>query len=223
MRARLALRAADQQVELREIVLRDKPQAMVTASPKATVPVLVLDNGQVIDESLDIARWALSQNDPNGWLRPQNGDGDTMFALIEAMDGPFKHHLDRYKYSTRHVGVDGDAEAFAQQHRAAAVQELEKLEARLAEHAAQTDQGDGNGTPYLFGSAPCLADIAIAPFVRQFANTDRAWFDTLPLPHLHRWLNAFLESDDFAAIMKKYPVWVDGAAGIGFPETQLNQ
>lgn len=184
MRARLALLASGTVCEIREVVLRDKPAALVEASPKATVPVLVLSDGQVIDESLDIMRWALGRNDPDHWLEGDDAD------LIAANDGPFKHHLDRAKYPGRYA-ESGD-------HRALALALLEPLEARLAD------------SPYLCGEQPMLTDFVLLPFVRQFAEIDRAWFDAQPLPALRRWLAGLLASDLFAAAMVRLPVWKAG-------------
>lgn len=183
MRARLALAVSGVAVETREVKLRDKPAAMLAASPKGTVPVLVLPDGSVIDESIDIMRWALGVNDPEGWL-----DGDDA-ELIAANDGPFKAHLDRYKYPERFVadGVD---------HRAAGVTTLERLEDRLAASA------------YLCGERRTLADAAVMPFVRQFAAVDRAWFEGLALPGVQRWLASWLGSELFEAVMVRREVWV---------------
>lgn len=198
MRARLALAASGQQCELREVVLRDKPAALIEASPKGTVPVLVLPDGRVIDQSLDIMLWALSRHDPQGWLAPQNGDMEQMLALIAQCDGDFKHGLDRYKYPDRYAGVDPIA------HREACARWLVELDARLCESA------------YLFGERYALADAAILPFVRQFAQVDRGWFDLQPWAALRAWLERWLESERFQAIMEKYPPW-DGKAGVAFP------
>ncbi|MEP1207384.1 MAG: glutathione S-transferase [Rhizobiaceae bacterium] len=218
MRARMALVASQQQVELREILLRDKPADMLTVSPKATVPVLVLDAGEVLEESLDIMLWTLQRNDPHNWLSPERGSLDEMLALIEGMDGDFKHHLDNYKYAARHVGGGGSGEgdggdgggeegqtAYAHRHRAAAMEILATLEARLA------------NAPFLFGSRLALADVAIAPFVRQFANTDIDWFNDQPRPHLQSWLQRFLAAPLFASIMSKYKPWSPGADTPPFP------
>ncbi|WP_136660298.1 glutathione S-transferase [Nitratireductor sp. XY-223] len=192
MRARMALRASGTPVELREVVLRDKAPEFLAASPSATVPTLVAADGGVIDESLDIMLWALCMNDPEGWLAPEAGALDDMLALIEHIDGPFKQSLDRYKYDTRHP----DRDRLEERGKAAA--ELVALEDRLAESG------------WLFGGRPSLADMAILPFVRQFANTDRAWFDGEDWPTLKAWLEAFEQSDRFQAIMDKYPQWAAG-------------
>ncbi|MHC0052251.1 glutathione S-transferase [Actibacterium sp. D379-3] len=194
MRARLALSSACITCDLREVVLRDKPAAMLAASPKGTVPVLVAGE-RIIDESRDIMLWALRQHDPEHWLNmPEAGH-----ALIDRFEGPFKSALDRYKYASRHDGVDPLAE------RAAAAAHLTGLDAMLAHH------------PWLFGDRPTLADMATLPFIRQFALTDRAWFDAQPWTHLARWLNTFLASDRFSAIMAKYPQWQAGDPETLFP------
>lgn len=189
MRARLALDVSETQVALREVVLRDKPAEMLEASHKATVPVLVLTDGTVIDESLDIMRWALAGNDPEAWLEAPENETDELIGLI---DGPFKHHLDRYKYATRYEG------AVAEEHREQAAAILRDLDTRLAR------------TGWLCGERASLADFAMLPFVRQFANTDRDWFDAEPWPHLKAWLQPFLESARFKRVMPKFPQWKSG-------------
>lgn len=193
MRARMALSASGLTVRVREIVLRDKPAEMLDASPKGTVPVLVLPDGLVIDESLDIMHWALAQSDPESWL---GADADESARLIAENDGPFKRALDRYKYPQRYAAEGADAGA----HRAEGLKILGGLAARIAEHGGQ-----------LFGAAPSLADIAIFPFVRQFAATDPdAWSREAPAP-LQAWLTGHTASARFAAIMAKLPRWQAGA------------
>lgn len=188
MRARMALLVSETPVWLREVVLRDKPEEMIAASPKATVPVLVLPDGQVIDESLAIMRWALDRNDPQDWRQGSEVEA----ALIAEADGPFKHHLDRYKYPVRYDKVD------PLEHRAGGRAFLEKLDG-LIRRSGQ-----------LLGERATLADHAIFPFVRQFANNDRDWFDRLPLPALQQWLAGHLASPLFATAMQKYPQWHSG-------------
>ncbi|MEQ9526827.1 MAG: glutathione S-transferase [Parvibaculaceae bacterium] len=202
MRARLALQSAGFACRLREVVLRDKPAEMLAASPKGTVPVLVLDDGRVIDESLDVMLYGLGERDPERLLAPETGNLDDMLALISACDGPFKHHLDRYKYPNRYE----DEGAIAEDHRLAATAFLETLDGRLANR----DQ--------LFGGRVSLADLAVMPFIRQFANTDRAWFDVQPLPHLQRWLSAHLESERFQSVMPKFEQWKTGDEEPIFPQ-----
>ncbi|QFT78310.1 glutaredoxin 2 [Erythrobacter sp. THAF29] len=203
MRARMALWVAGITVELREVKLADKPPELIEVSPKATVPVLVLADGTVIDESIAVMRWALSQSDPEGWLA--GDDALSVLALIERNDGPFKHHLDRYKYPTRYPEeTDGDEDALRLHHRSQGLAILEELDARLT------------GQNQLWGSTRTLADIAIFPFVRQFANTDRAWFDAQGLPHLQRWLEGHIASDLFLSVMPKFAPWKAGDEPILF-------
>ncbi len=197
MRARLALCVAGIACELREVKLSNKPPELIAASPKATVPVLILSDGTVIDESIDIMRWALALNDPQDWL-----SGDDR-ELIDRIDFLFKDHLDRYKYPTRYDDCD------PKEHRAAGLEILKELDTRLA------------GQPYLCGDKPSLADMATFTFIRQFANTDRQWFDAQPLPHLQRWLESHLSSELFAAIMPKYVLWQTGDAPVMFEPVEL--
>jgi glutathione S-transferase len=191
MRARLALDQAGEPCVLREVDLKAKPAEMLAASRKATVPVLVRPDGTVLEESLDIMLWALGRNDPLGWLVPETGRLQDMLALIDDADGPFKDHLDRFKYHVRYHDVDRNAEWRG------AVAFLEELEVRL-----------GGGA--LFGNRPTLADMAIFPFVRQLANSDRALFDALPLPRLERWLEEHVLSQCFQRVMQKRPAWRRG-------------
>lgn len=189
MRARLALDVAGVKCRLREVVLRDKPEEMLEISPKGTVPVLQLSDGTVLDESRDVMLWALGRNDPEGWL---NVDMEAATALIDECDGPFKHALDRYKYPNRYDLPDG------LQHREQGAAFLRTLNDRLS------------ATQHLEKDAFRLTDAAIFPFIRQFANTDRTWFDSQPIPHVQRWLSARLESPRFTRIMKKYKQWKTG-------------
>jgi len=181
MRARLAVAVAGVEVDLREILLRDKPVAFLAASPSGTVPCLVTQAG-VIDESLEIMIWALRQNDPDGWLdMPQAGHD-----WIARGDGPFKAALDRVKYASRHPAPDVAAA------QAEAVRFFNDLEAQL-----------GN---WVFDRAS-LADYALLPFVRQFAFVDKHWFDNSDYSQLQRWLQGFLESPLFIQCMDKLPPW----------------
>ncbi|WP_298852221.1 glutathione S-transferase [uncultured Ruegeria sp.] len=193
MRARLALASSGVKVELREIRLRDKPQAFLQTSVSGTVPTLLLPE-QVIDESLDIMIWALEQNDPQRLLdMPQEG-----WDLIEENDGPFKAALDHTKYATRYPDVDHALE------RRKAASYLISLDERL------------NGRSWLFGDCSTLADLALLPFVRQFAHIDRAWFDAQEWPNLIAWLDRFLASEVFIHVMIKYSPWTDGNAPLWF-------
>lgn len=187
MRARLAIHVAGVECELREILLRDKAPEFLAASPKGTVPVVV-DGNEVIEESLDVMQWALAQNDPEGWLdMPEEGH-----ALIAQSDGPFKSALDRYKYGSRHPEADTSEE------REKGAIFLRKINTMLQ---VQT---------HIYSNSPCLADMAIVTFVRQFAHVDQDWFYSQDWPDLIRWLDSFKASDRFAAIMGKYPKWQAG-------------
>jgi glutathione S-transferase len=196
IRARLALAYAGVAVELREVLLRDKPQAMLDASPKGTVPVLVLPEGRVIDESRDVMSWALAQADPDQWRRPPvSGTADDWIA---ANDGPFKAALDRYKYADRHP------EHPPRSHRERGEEHLARLDAILAAHR------------WLHGGQPGCVDAALFPFIRQFAMVDMAWFRASPYTALCRWLDAWLEHPLFAAVMDRHAPWVPGQAPVRF-------
>ena len=198
IRARLALAHAGLACELREINLRNKPQALLDASPKGTVPVLVLQDGKVIDQSLDVMLHALHSNDPDGWLQPTEGSLDEMLALIERNDSFFKQALDRCKYPERH-----SAEA-VNQAQADALTWLSALNDQLEE------------TGYLFGQHPSLADMALRPFVRQYARIDEAQWNEQPWPHLQDWLQRWIDSALFAEVMETHPGWVPGTTGPTF-------
>jgi len=191
MRARLAVHASGQKVALREILLRDKAPEFLAASPKGTVPVLV-DQGRVVEQSLDVMHWALARADPENW-RAMPAEGS---ALVERADGPFKTSLDRYKYASRFDAEEGDVAR--DEARDTAGEFLRDLNAQLSDNI------------WLFGDHARLADMAILPFVRQFAHVDRSWFWAQDWPDLIGWLDRFLASDRFAAIMTKYPKWQAG-------------
>ena len=199
MRARLALAISGQDCELREVVLKAKPAELISASAKASVPVLVLRSGEVIDQSLEIMRWALQRNDPAQWLSANPEQAAQEQTLINDCETTFKHHLDRYKYPNRYAGAD------ALQHRSAATVWLMQLAKPL------TPEG------WLFGPAASLADMAIAPFVRQFAQTDPLWFEQQDWPALQTWLNRIVSSALFESVMHKYPAWESGSNGPIFP------
>ncbi|MBL4618761.1 MAG: glutathione S-transferase [Marinicaulis sp.] len=196
MRARMVIAIANTPVRLREILLKDKPAEMLAASPKATTPVLI-DGDEIIDESLAVMAWALARNDPEGWLENFGGNEE----LIAENDGPYKHHLDRYKYATRYEGEDPI------EHRSAGFEFLQKLEARL------------ESAPYLSGDRRGFADIAIFPFIRQFRIPDMEWFDAAPLPNLQKWLSGLMGSELFTSVMKKYPTWKESGEEFLFPES----
>lgn len=194
MRARLAILASGLCVELREIVLREKAPEFLASSPKGTVPVLVTPTG-VIEESFDVMLWTLEHSDPQGWLEmPEAG-----YDWIARCDGPFKTALDHTKYAVRYPDLDPE------QERGRAAEFLADLNLQIA------------SSDWLFGPKCTLADMAIVPFVRQFANSDRSWFDAQPWPNLQRWLVRFLASARFAKIMTKYPKWQAGDPPVLFP------
>ena len=185
IRARLALAVAQQPYQLHEVLLRDKPAALLAASPKGTVPVLVLPDGSVLEQSLDVMRWALQRNDPAGWLRPSSGTLQDLRAWVEQCDSTFKPLLDRCKYPQRHP--DGDPTQSWQ----AAEKWLAQLNVRL------TDTG------HLQGAHTTLADAAIFPFVRQFAAIDPARWNAQPWPQLQAWLAQWLQLPLFINTMRK--------------------
>jgi glutathione S-transferase len=199
MRARTAIAYAGVTVELRDVLLKDKPAEMIAASPKATVPVLVLPEGNILEESLDIMVWALSQNDPDNWLPTETAAQTEIFDLVRENDGPFKASLDRYKYHVRFP------ERTRKEYREEGENFLRALERRLSSRS------------FLMAKRPTLADIAIFPFIRQFANSDLDWFKSAPYPRLQRWLDGFLSSNRFAYVMKKRPIWTEGKMGELFP------
>lgn len=204
MRARLGILFADLEVELREIVLKNKPEQMLAISPKGTVPVLELTedesgNRRVIEESREILEWALQQNDPQGLL---NVDLARANALMDRNDSEFKHWLDRYKYADRHPEL---SQLEYRQKGEVFLQELENLLAN---------------NQYLLGDTISIADIGIVPFVRQFAHVDREVFYALPYPKLQAWLREWLEHPTFKQVMVKYQPWQEGDEVVRFPDAQ---
>lgn len=192
MRARMALHASGICHELREVALRNKPESMLAVSPKGSVPVLLLPDGQVIDESRDIMQWALHQHDPEGWLGADDEHLAAAQPLIDSNDMSFKRHLDRYKYADRHP------ELSREHYREQAEVFLRQLEQRLGTRH------------YLLDRHFSIADAAIFPFVRQFAEVDAEWFASSPYPALRNWLSGIVSSARFVAIMQKHPPWKTG-------------
>jgi len=195
MRARMALAAAGTEVILREVLLKDKPAELLAASPKATVPVLVLSDGQIIEESLDVMQWALEYRDPLNWLKGEALDSD----WISACDGDFKHWLDRYKYAERYP------EHTAEDYRQNAEAFIQRLEDQLS------------SSEWVGGDAANAVDVALFPFIRQFAGVEPSWWQQAPYPKLSQWLENWLTSALFSAIMVKYPRWESGQPGERFP------
>ena len=191
----MALAAVGAEVMLREVLLKDKPAELLAASPKATVPVLVLSDGQVLEESLDVMQWALEYQDPLGWLEGEALDSD----WISACDGDFKHWLDRYKYAERYP------EQTAEDYRQNAEGFVQKLEDRLS------------STGCVGGDAASAVDVALFPFIRQFVGVDPSWWQNAPYPNVRQWLENWLNSALFSAIMAKYPRWESGQPGERFP------
>ena len=191
MRARMALAYSEIVVELREILLKDKPASMLESSSKATVPVLVLEE-KVIDESLDVMKWALLQKDKDQWFHGLDPKvQNEILELIDKNDHQFKPILDRYKYSDRHPQSED-------YYRNLSLGYLEELYQRLLKNK------------YLFGANLSLADVAIFPFIRQFAFVNKKWFDATRLQSLKAWLEDFLSSERFLGIMQKYKPWKQG-------------
>ena len=188
MRARMALIAAEVELEHREILLKNKPPEMLEASPKGTVPVLVLGDGAVIDQSWEIVQWAITKNDPYNWFGKNREFLTAAAPLVERCDGEFKSALDRYKYADRHPLP-------AHHYRELAMPFLQDLEHRLTNHR------------YLLADRITVADIAILPFVRQFANVDRKWFDQCGVNDLALWLDELLGTPLFMQAMRKVPLW----------------
>ncbi len=188
MRARMALKYANISIEIREIVLRAKPSEMVKASPKATVPVLILTDGTVIEQSLDIMYWALQQNDKDGWL---TADRALTEQLVIENDGSFKQALDQYKYAIRFPEQSADV------YRAQGEVFLQRLEKLLSQ------------SQFLLSNQISLADIAIFPFIRQFSGVNNIWFEAANYPQLKVWLNGLIESELFVSIMEKQPTYVE--------------
>lgn len=196
MRARMAIAKAGVTCEMREVDLKDKPQALLDISPKATVPVVLLPDGRVLEQSLDIMRWALAQNDPEGWLKHPEAE---MNRLIEICDGDFVNALKEYKYA------DPQQEGVAEKARDNGLEFLKNLEMRIAAKG------------FVVGHTASLADIAIFPLVRQFALVDWMWFEDAHLLRLKIWLNYFTDSQLFEVTMEKYSPWQPGDPVDVFP------
>jgi len=188
IRARIGLAYAEIKYEHREVVLKNKPVEMITLSPKGTVPVLSFDE-ILFEESLDILLWALSQNDPDGWMEFDPVLLEEMASLVEKNDFEFKGHLDHYKYADRFP------EYSQLEYRERCEPFLELLESLLQ-----------NNT-YLFAPRRSYADIAIVSFIRQFSKVDETWFNNSPYPKVRAWLRKLTSNPLFLTIMKKYKAW----------------
>ncbi|MEW6992040.1 glutathione S-transferase [Colwelliaceae bacterium 6441] len=203
MRARLAIFKSHQKVFLRDIVLSNKPNEMLMASPKGTVPVLVSNQFGVIDESLEIMLWAFEQSDPDDFLHKNHHihsptKNTEMMSLIQVFDTQFKASLEKYKCAKRYhesnvIECRQDCEAY-----------IKQLEQRLTEQK------------FLVSNKESLADIALLPFIRQFARIERQWYLQSPYPKLRHWLNHYLQSAMFTKVMAKYPLWEESQPEIIF-------
>jgi len=201
MRARMAIHTSQIKCELREVLLRNKPKEMISISPKGTVPVLLLDDGTMIEESIDIMKWSFSLNDPLLILKEYQEKKNEMDRLIQLFDSSFKNYLDRYKYSNRYENEDPIG------NRDLAIQILDAIEGQINNHNL------------LYGDRFSFVDMAILPFVRQFRIADTDWFDNdMALPKIQQWLNKFLNSDLYLAVMNKYKVWENNAPVVYFPK-----
>ena len=192
----MAIHISGQKCELREVLLRDKPPSMLEYSAKGTVPVLILQDGNVIDESLDVIDWALNLNDPDDWQRSK--DNEKTKELIKINDGEFKYHLDRYKYSKRYDNEDPEF------HRKKCLKFIESINNEL------------NNSEYIFDDNISYADIVLLPFIRQFRIADIECVDSLPYDNLKKCLSSFLDSSLLNSIMKKYDLWKEGDKSIVF-------
>lgn len=191
MRARMAVYVSGQAVQLRDIVLSDKPVHMHQVSPKGTVPVLVLSNGEVLEQSLEIMMWAFEQSDPNNYLMSDSPNTRAeMLSLVDLFDTEFKLRLEKYRSAKRYHNES------VLEHRLACEQYLKMLELKLSQHA------------YLMSHSPSLADLAILPFIRQLARVERQWYLQSPYPNIRKWLDDYLQSRMFSKVMTKYPLWL---------------
>ena len=189
MRARFAIRSSKIKVEIREIKLKEKPSEFLNLSPKGTVPVLITNSGEVLEESLDIIYWALNKNDPHKWLAKGKLENRDIIKLLDDLENKFKPNLDKYKYPSRFSGVD---QYF---HRDKNLCFLKKLNSYLENNKS------------LNCEHLSLLDYAIFPFVRQFRNVDQEWFEKLNFIFLNKWINQIIDSKDFSSIMKKFKKW----------------
>jgi glutathione S-transferase len=194
MRARLAIFKSKKAVELRDVKLTNKPAAMLIASPKGTVPILVVSSSQVIDESLDVMLWSLSNSDPDNLLC----NLPDLLTFINLYDSEFKPCIERYKAAKRYH------EANVKECRQACEVHIHALEQRLSQHA------------YIFGEQESLADIAILPFIRQFAKVERQWYVQSSYVNVKRWLNTYLQSSMFNKVMAQHPIWEEESEVVVF-------
>ena len=192
MRARIAILLAKQPVLLRDVVMKNIPEELLAVSPKRTVPILLIEDSHVIDESVDIMIWALNQSDPNNLLIKNHPDAfPTMQTLINRNDNEFVESLEKYKNAVRYHAPEETS------HRQQCERFLSPLEQCLAKQE------------YLMGASPSLADYALLPFIRQFSRVDRKWFVKTPYSNLNRWLNTHYQNPIYSKAMTQYPQWAD--------------
>ena len=195
MRARIFIKLCNIKVELREVLLKDIPKEMIDVSPKATVPVLKLSDGKILEESLDIINWAIDINDIHGLKTSKTQNIKINKDILFKFDEYFKYHLDRYKYNSRYEG-NKDVKS-KNEHRNEALKILSTIEKKLSDN-----------TLWIFGNEASYLDLAILPFVRQYRIADISWFDEkMPLRKVHAWLIRFLEWNTFNQIMIKNKPW----------------
>jgi glutathione S-transferase len=186
MRARMALRYSNIQIDIHEINLKNKPPHMLAVSAKATVPLLVLADGTVIEQSLKIMEWALAKDDSDDWQLCNQAELLTLSkALITENDTNFKQALDHYKYAVRFPEKPQEV------YRNEGEMFLLKLETLLNKHRN------------LVRDSLSITDIAIFPFIRQFKGVDENWFLNAPYPKLKQWLNELVNTPLFIRIMQK--------------------
>ena len=189
MRARLALQTSGVLVEIREIKLQNKPEELLQCSPKGTVPVLILNSEEVLDESLDIIWWALKISDQKNWLTEGQLNQVERKKILNTIEYDFKQNLDKYKYPNRYININKNF------YRDRNLKFLNHLNDLLKKSKALN-------CPHL-----SMIDYAIFPFIRQFRNVDEQWFDSLDLGFLKKWLYQIIDSKQFLSIMKKYKLW----------------
>ena len=195
MRARIAIKLCNIKVELREVLLKKIPDEMSKISPKSTVPVLLLPNGIVLEESLDVMNWAFNKKDIDYISNSKNKNQKIINTFISKFDKKFKHHLDRYKYFPRFKNENNIKNP--KHHRNECLKILLEVENLLK-----------NNSLWIFDNYPSYLDIAILPFVRQYRIADMNWFDNeMPLNNVRNWLNRFLVWNTFEEIMVKNPLW----------------
>jgi len=196
MRAHMALKYSRQKIILRDVELSNLPAEALAVSPHSTVPSLVISKNKFMDESWDIVKWALKKNDPDNWLGENNKYQQEAEMLVEVNDFSFKKDLDHYKYADRHP------EHSIEYYRLRCESFLEELNEMLA---------DRN---FLLAETITIADIAVFPFIRQFAMVDMGWFNKSHYQSLQRWLKCMLKTEWFGEAFTKHDTWKPGSDNI---------